>query len=82
MTTEVNTAGWHAALEALTMDDPHPKGYIAGTTASRLSRALWAYEWARDTYPVQEEPDGSTRQELPKLGLARAAVLEMEASGD
>ncbi|MFE5290425.1 hypothetical protein ACFRAQ_36225 [Nocardia sp. NPDC056611] len=75
----VESAGFHAALEALMMDDPHPKGYISNSPAARLDRALYAYEWARREYPLENLPDGRWSQMLPKPGLAREAVLAKEA---
>lgn len=76
----VDDAGFHAALEALMMDDPHPKGYISGTPASRLGRALYAYEWAKRECPVETEPDGSWSQRMLAPGRAREAVLTKEAA--
>ncbi|NKY60781.1 hypothetical protein [Nocardia flavorosea] len=76
---QVDRSGFHAALEALMMDDPHPKGYISNSPAARLDRALWAYEWARSEFPVTKRPDGRWSQQLPPIGVARSAVLEKEA---
>lgn len=75
----VASGGFHAALEALMMEDPHPKGYLVGTAAARIDRALWAYEWANATYPIRTEADGRWCQRLPRPGEARAAVLAKEA---
>jgi len=76
---EYNTSGWHAALEALMMNDLHPHGFISDSPAARLSRALIAYEWAVVNFPVTVDADGRTSQYLPGPGQARAFVLEYEA---
>lgn len=78
----VDNAGWHAAMEALMMSDPHPKGYISDSPAARLSRALYAYEWAKREYPVEDRPDGSWQQAMPTPGAAAEAVRANEARDD
>jgi hypothetical protein len=75
---EVDNSGWHAAMEALMMEDPHPKGYICDSPVARLSRALYAYEWAKKEYPVETLPDGAWSQALPMPGKAIEAVKAME----
>ncbi len=81
----VNRAGFHAAMEALMMDDPHPSDYFEDPSdyfrdcPSRwLRRALYAYEWAKRTYLTQNL-DSTLHQELPRPGEAREAVLLHEA---
>ncbi|MEV0297434.1 hypothetical protein [Nocardia sp. NPDC050710] len=73
---DINRAGFHAAMEALMMDDPHPGDYFEDASdyfrdcPSRwLRRALYAYEWAKQTYLTQD----------PRPGAAREAVLLHEA---
>lgn len=76
---EVNQSGLHAAMEALMMEDPHPKGYERSSPYGRLTRALYAYEWAKQKYPIEEREDGRWQQTLPKPGAAIEAVKAMEA---
>lgn len=76
----VNNSGWHAALEALMMDDPHPQGWISDSPAARLSRALYAYEWAKREYPLIQMESGRWTQRMPEIGAARAAVMAKEAT--
>ncbi|ETT24983.1 hypothetical protein RAJCM14343_1236 [Rhodococcus aetherivorans] len=73
---EVDRIAQHAADAAFMMDAPHPKGYIL-TTASRVRRALYAYEWAK----ANKKPgDRDDYYYLPDPGEVRAAVLEYETS--
>ena len=44
---EVDKIASDAAHSAFRMDDPDPRGYISGTNAARVRRALWAYEWGK-----------------------------------
>jgi len=76
---EVNSAGLHAAMEALMMEDPHPKGYERRSPYGRLTRALYAYEWAKREFPIEEREDGRRQQTLPTPGLATEAVKAKEA---
>lgn len=57
---------------AYAMDDPHPGGFPL-SPALRLSRALYAYEWAK---AAQTEVDGWIR--LADDAEVRAVVLAME----
>ncbi|MGV9816941.1 hypothetical protein [Nocardia xishanensis] len=82
---DIDRAGFHAAMEALMMDDPHPSDYFEEPSdyfrdcPSRwLRRALYAYEWAKRTYRAQNR-DSILFQELPQPGAAREAVLLHEA---
>ncbi|CDZ92269.1 hypothetical protein QM787_03970 [Rhodococcus ruber] len=75
---EVDRIAMHAADAAYMMVDPHPKGYIL-TTASRVRRALYAYEWAK-TNKRPGTRDGYFY--LPDPGEVRAAVLEYEAADE
>lgn len=76
----VDNAGFHAALEAFMMSDPHPKGWITESPAARIDRALYAYEWAKREYPVSERPDGGWSQQLPDPDKVKEAVKAKEAT--
>ncbi|WP_454197096.1 hypothetical protein [Nocardia sp. Marseille-Q1738] len=67
---DINRAGFHAAMEALVMDDPHPSDDFQDCPSHWMRRALYAYEWAKRTFVTQE---------LPRPGEAREAVLLHEA---
>ncbi|WP_433734001.1 hypothetical protein ACQP0C_17820 [Nocardia sp. CA-129566] len=79
---DINRAGFHAAMEALMMDDPHPSDclgdYFQDCPSRWLQRALYAYEWAKRTYLVQDL-GSNLYQELPQPGEAREAVLRHES---
>ncbi|MET9030860.1 hypothetical protein ABZW96_35400 [Nocardia sp. NPDC004168] len=73
---EVDKAGFYAAMEALMMDDPHPGDDYQDCPSHWLRRALYAYEWAKQTYLVH---DGGPCQKVPQPGKAREAVLLHES---
>ncbi|WP_433678002.1 hypothetical protein [Nocardia sp. CA-119907] len=76
---DINKAGFHAAMEALMMDDPHPDDGFQDCPSHWLQRALYAYEWAKRTFLTQDL--GFTLyQELPRPGEAREAVLLHEVT--
>ncbi|MCX0273177.1 hypothetical protein NLM24_21220 [Nocardia zapadnayensis] len=72
----VDPDGFAAAMEALVMDDPHPNGSVEDSPSLWLRRALYAYEWAKQTCRAADE-----RSEVREIGpgRARAAVLCHEA---
>ncbi|MGW4331132.1 hypothetical protein ACWEKR_35295 [Nocardia sp. NPDC004573] len=75
---EIDKAGFYAAMEALMMDDPHPGDDYQDSPSHWLRRALYAYEWAKQTYLAQNR--GYQRcQEVPLPGKAREAVLLHES---
>lgn len=71
---EINKAGFYAAMEALIMDDPHPGDDVQDSPSHWLERALYAYEWAKQTY-IPQNLGSMLRQEVPLPGKAREAVL-------
>ncbi|MBF6222500.1 hypothetical protein IU479_30865 [Nocardia abscessus] len=75
---EVDTAGFHAALEALMMDDPHPGDDYQDCPSHWLRRALYAYEWAKQAY-LPRDSGMEPCQEVPQPGKAREAVLLHES---
>ncbi|WP_327152032.1 hypothetical protein [Nocardia sp. NBC_01329] len=73
----VDPAGFDAAMEALIMDDPYPNSSFGDSPAHWLRRALYAYEWAKRSYPDAGQ-DMFSRSALGP-GRAREAVLRYEA---
>lgn len=78
---EVDRIALHAADTGYLMDDPHPKGYFL-TTAGRMRRALYAYEWAKVHKPEWEVAEMPGYYTLPNASVVRTAVLENEGRPD
>ena len=76
--TPYNTAGYHAALEAFFSDEPNPHGYSHDNGFARMTRALVAYEAAKEAFPVGEDAYGRTSQTLPPPGWATEIAVEHE----
>lgn len=75
----INAAGFHAAMEALLMDDPYPGDALQDGPSRWLQRALYAYEWAKRNYRARD-PESMVYQGLPRPGEARHAVLVHESA--
>ncbi|GGL03199.1 hypothetical protein [Nocardia jinanensis] len=73
----VDPDGYDAAMEALVMDDPHPNGSVEDSPSHWLRRALYAYEWAKQTCLYAD--DHSSAREMVGPGRARAEVLRHES---
>lgn len=70
---EVDRIGSIAADIAYQLDDPHPP---SSTPASRMLRALYAYEWAKENKHVTQV---SGFYVVPSPAQVREAVLARES---
>lgn len=77
---DVNRNATLTAFHAISMDDPHPKGYVL-TASLRIKRIIFAYEWAKEEF--QKNPDyPNGYDKMPSKEEVRIAILDWEARSE